>query len=1282
MNDFPPGNGNERRRRFSWTYDEDHHIRQYSDENELLPIDEYGYEDNEESNVDHDHETNGEYGMELCDSVDADMNNIEIEHATDSIPQQPPHPRNNNHNNNTIGRRRRRTSRKTLGKGWEIPSASVMRRRHRFRQFVSEETRQHKRIIPTANNNMEINTTNNNASDSVVVNGTTLPASTTDSRTRNVLQLLRDREVFGGGSSNGGIRKTTWVRQGFRTDSNSQYRVGVRLTTVRSNDDGGDTTGQYRRQRRRTTSRTSPPQTTNFTHRPITDELRTFAEEACVTRFEASYLTHLQHDDQSQMTTVDSAGEDNSQSTDNTLSGTTNSNDGGNDSNANNQNASIQQLPANTSSNAVSTISIAFSPDGKTMASTHGDHTVKITCCLTGELLQTLIGHPRTPWTVKYHPHAGVNHKKSSMPPVVIANSSNSTNSSNSSISSSVSSLGRSRRSSGSGQQTAESEDASQAQHLRQQYGRRQQIVASGCLGHQVRIWDWISGTCLQMIRLEFAIISLSFHPSGSILAIANGTRLHFWSFPTVTEAKAAEIENGKTWNQGGPGENGRVNNSNSSRYITNPGKHMHIDMRHMLRCVHFLPDGKKVIVGGVNQRTANEFRRQQRLAAEGQQELPPMSFYLRLWDFDLEATRAPIPSPAERQQVRSQIRTVTPHGSFSSESGANGSTSIHSTSNTNNGIATQQQVISESTRAAASAAALSNNMAGMTTTRRRRFISNPRCFVPRALLYNDGGFDVSPDGKTLCACAEYWLPEGVDNATDLLHPPQDENDEDFVDDDSIGDCNRDEGNQSSREDSDDNTVEMDDAKGETIGKTIASKSDQNAIDVSNACEEIALSDAKGIDPWKKKSPEDLELNTGNSSAAISYVSPKPPQSSNGITRQHQPSATPPRTFERQPRQISSPPLTLGPSATGSSNYGFPIPPMQAGITPQTPPPNVNPLNFPLSPPSPPGRRFAGGLNRGAPTSSSQQHEQLLQQYNRQQAMLHQHRNNHHQQGTNSRSQQQLGSSSTQSSRGTRNTNATIPAPPGINHRNHQQQRQTSRSVFQKASNPFDSTSQKYSDDLDARKRGRFVPHVVTISLDTEPYVETIVEENINPGSTLVSTSIRQQHSGIRTTAAPPSSNIGGAYSTTTTTITKTTYNVPGRDAASTATKPHVNYRRPRLGQLLSACPLDPPKASAVTCVKFSPHTDFCLIGYGVRELHVEDENGNDPSAHPPYHPVTAMYKVNKGGVMRHVSTMLSGDDDVNIARFHPDSGYGFVYGTKQGRIRILGPRPWNYYNC
>eukprot|EP00980_Cylindrotheca_fusiformis_P015722 scaffold4536_cov49-Cylindrotheca_fusiformis.AAC.1 len=63
-----------------------------------------------------------------------------------------------------------------------------------------------------------------------------------------------------------------------------------------------------------------------------------------------------------------------------------------------------------------------------------------------------------------------------------------------------------------------------------------------------------------------------------------------------------------------------------------------------------------------------------------------------------------------------------------------------------------------------------------------------------------------------------------------------------------------------------------------------------------------------------------------------------------------------------------------------------------------------------------------------------------------------------------------------------------------------------------------------------------------------------------------------------------------------------------------------------------------------------------------------------------PLHPVTALYATTPQ--MTHVSTMLSADDDVNIARFHPHSGMGFCYGTKQGRVKVQSPRPWNYYNC
>ncbi|EXB46040.1 Activating molecule in BECN1-regulated autophagy protein 1 [Morus notabilis] len=51
-----------------------------------------------------------------------------------------------------------------------------------------------------------------------------------------------------------------------------------------------------------------------------------------------------------------------------------------------------------------STIAAAFSPDGRTLASTHGDHTVKIIDCQTGSCLNVLTGHRRTPWVVRFHP--------------------------------------------------------------------------------------------------------------------------------------------------------------------------------------------------------------------------------------------------------------------------------------------------------------------------------------------------------------------------------------------------------------------------------------------------------------------------------------------------------------------------------------------------------------------------------------------------------------------------------------------------------------------------------------------------------------------------------------------------------------------------------------------------------------------------------------------------------------------------------------------------------------
>lgn len=265
--------------------------------------------------------------------------------------------------------------------------------------------------------------------------------------------------------------------------------------------------------KRRPTSTTSEPRRSMTYPMTVSWEVQTFAEYSSVARYHSSYLHHL----------GDNHGEE-------------------------------DDRPAS----AVSTISIAFSPDSQTMASTHGDHTVKITSCNTGRLLQTLEGHPRTPWTVKYHP----------------------TNT---------------------------------------------HVLASGCLGCQVRVWNWKERVCLRMIRLDHAIISLSFHPSGHILAIASGSRLHFWDYN----------------NHGG--EDG---NANSRGALTE------VEQRHMLRCVHFPPNGTTLIVGGSNPPTE-----EQRLRSRGGMSGGGMSFYLKLWDFDLTAALHP-----KERDARDVLTTLRLH--------------------------------------------------------------------------------------------------------------------------------------------------------------------------------------------------------------------------------------------------------------------------------------------------------------------------------------------------------------------------------------------------------------------------------------------------------------------------------------------------------------------------------------------------------------------------------------------------------------------------------------------
>eukprot|EP00750_Incisomonas_marina_P025583 INCI5577.2.p1 GENE.INCI5577.2~~INCI5577.2.p1 ORF type:complete len:422 (+),score=45.46 INCI5577.2:377-1642(+) len=154
----------------------------------------------------------------------------------------------------------------------------------------------------------------------------------------------------------------------------------------------------------------------------------------------------------------------------------------------------------------VSTIALSFSCDRQHFASSHGDHSVKIIDFASGVIKQQLVGHPRTPWSVKFHP-------------------------------------------------------------------TKPNIVASGCLGSHVFLWDTNTGNRLTGVRVDSHVLSLAFHPEGNIIAIACTDFLHLWDYTKPLDS-------------------------------TNPTETLSVcsNLRpaQAVRCVIFHPNGRQVIIGEV----------------------------------------------------------------------------------------------------------------------------------------------------------------------------------------------------------------------------------------------------------------------------------------------------------------------------------------------------------------------------------------------------------------------------------------------------------------------------------------------------------------------------------------------------------------------------------------------------------------------------------------------------------------------------------------------------------
>ena len=159
------------------------------------------------------------------------------------------------------------------------------------------------------------------------------------------------------------------------------------------------------------------------------------------------------------------------------------------------------------------------------------------------------------------------------------------------------------------------------------------------------------------------------------------------------------------------------------------------------------------------------------------------------------------------------------------------------------------------------------------------------------------------------------------------------------------------------------------------------------------------------------------------------------------------------------------------------------------------------------------------------------------------------------------------------------------------------------------------------------------------------------------------------------------------------------------KSASLSSTAPHMPFLTAKLvphliitsllpstfGEVSHRLQIPASLSKSITCCKFSPGSSHILVGYGVAPPPPSSAEDRVPS-----HPVVSFYKPVQGarrkgggrrggrgggggggGTLEHVNTIMSSTDDVNIAAFQPD-GLGIVYGTKEGRVRVISSEDRN----
>jgi len=101
------------------------------------------------------------------------------------------------------------------------------------------------------------------------------------------------------------------------------------------------------------------------------------------------------------------------------------------------------------------------------------------------------------------------------------------------------------------------------------------------------------------------------------------------------------------------------------------------------------------------------------------------------------------------------------------------------------------------------------------------------------------------------------------------------------------------------------------------------------------------------------------------------------------------------------------------------------------------------------------------------------------------------------------------------------------------------------------------------------------------------------------------------------------------------------------------------------LGQEVTSSPLLGVGNANVTSIKFSPTGSHLLIGLQPRPVPGLSERPHQSM------PVAVVHRVSD---MKLLSRVMSRVDEVNVALFSPVPGDGFVYGTRQGRVRATTP--------